>query len=102
MARRRRPQRSDLAAVDLPEKLADGPVFEVWLAPHEMPATPGVDLVAMNEVKRRFRRARREWAARVGVSDADMFRAFPDRRARFANSELQRAAFGPRRDNDDV
>lgn len=99
MARRRSAERPDLAAVDLPEKLAAGPVMEVWLAPHEMPPTPGADLVAMNRVKRRFRQARQDWAAQVGVSDADMFRAFPDRRPRFADPVLQRAAFGSQQED---
>lgn len=95
MARRRQQSYVDPTNVELPEKLAAGPTVEVWVRPDELPpASVGLDIRLMQQVSRRFKGARQEWADRHGVAPADTFRMFPDRRVRFADPVRQQMAFG--------
>lgn len=78
----------------MPAELAAGPVIETWLSPAEVPPLQeGISVVVLSLARRRYQRAREEWASANGVAREDMFRMLPDRRPRFADPDRQQAAF---------
>lgn len=64
------------ASADVPPALLAGPCIELWADPEH--ASPQ-HLSAMWSARRRFGRAREEWARAAGVSRRQMFELVPDR-----------------------
>lgn len=96
MARRRRRPPPAVSQGAVPAELMAGPVIETWLSPNEVPPVQrGISLAVLAEVKRRYERARNEWAAANGVAREDVLRLLPNRRPSFEDPIRQAAAFGP-------